>query len=356
MIDIVPTILEATGIQAPNMVDGIAQKPIEGVSMAYTFDEANANAPSTRHTQYFEMLGNRGIYHDGWYANTKPINPPWNLTGIINPDVINAYQWELYDVSRDWTQNHDLAASNPAKLKEMQDLFMLEAAKYQVFPMDDSLATRMVAARPSVTAGRNVFTYSGVLTGTPNGDAPMLLNSSYTIKAEVDVPEGGGDGMLVTQGGRFAGWGFYLLAGKPVYVWNLLDLERVRWAGKDALRPGKHTLEFDFTYDGMGMGTLAFNSTSGLGRGGTGVLKVDRKEVARQTMERSIPITLQWDENFDIGADTLTGVDDRDYQPPFAFNGTIDQLTITIDRPQLSPEDIKKLQAALPGASNKASE
>jgi arylsulfatase A-like enzyme len=356
MIDIVPTILEATGIQAPNMVDGIAQKPIEGVSMAYTFDKANADAPSTHHTQYFEMLGNRGIYHDGWYANTRPINPPWNLTGTLNPDVINAYQWELYDVSKDWTQNDDLAASNPAKLKEMQDLFLLEAAKYQVFPIDNSLAPRMVAARPSVTAGRNVFTYSGVLTGTPNGDAPMLLNSSYTIKAEVEVPHGGGEGMLATQGGRFGGWGFYLLKGKPVYVWNLLDLKRVRWEGKEALGPGKHALEFDFTYDGLGMGALAFNSPSGLGRSGTGVLKVDGKEVASEKMERTIPIILQWDENFDVGADTLTGVDDRDYQPPFAFNGTIDKLTITIDRPQLSPEDIKKLEAALPGASNRSSE
>ena len=162
--------------------------------------------------------------------------------------------------------------------------------------------------------------------------------------------------MLVTQGGRFAGYGFYLLKGKPVYVWNLLDLKRVRWEGKDALTPGRHTLEFAFTYDGLGMGTLAFNSLSGLGRSGTGVLEVDGKEVARQTMERTIPLILQWDENFDVGADTLTGVDDRDYQPPFAFNGTIDRLTIKLDRPQLTPDDIKKLEAAMPGASNKSSE
>jgi arylsulfatase len=356
VIDVVPTILEATGIQAPNTVDGIAQKPIEGVGMAYTFDKANADAASTRRTQYFEMLGNRGIYHDGWYANTTPINPPWALTGTPDPDVVNAYKWELYDLTKDWTQDHDLAGSNPAKLKEMQDLFMVEAAKYQVFPLDNALATRLVTPRPSVTAGRNVFTYSGTLTGTPNGDAPMLLNSSYTIKAEVDVPQGGGDGMLVTQGGRFAGYGFYLLKGKPVYTWNLLDLKRVRWEGKEALAPGKHTLEFAFRYDGMGMGTLAFNSTSGLGRGGTGVLKVDGQEVASQKMEHTIPLTLQWDENFDVGADTLTGVDDRDYRPPFAFNGTIEKLTITIDRPRLSPEDIKKLEAALPGASTKSSE
>ena len=189
VIDVVPTILEATGIQAPNMVDGIAQKPIEGVSMAYTFDKANADAPSRRNTQYFEMLGNRGIYHAGWYANTVPISPPWELAGIANPDVIDAYKSELYDVRKDWTQNHDLTASSPAKLKEMQDLFMIEAATHQVLPLDNSLGTRLIAPRPSVTAGRDTFTYSGVLIGTPNGDAPNLLNSSYTITAEIDRPQ-----------------------------------------------------------------------------------------------------------------------------------------------------------------------
>ena len=206
-------------------------------------------------TQYFEMFGNRGIYHDGWYANTRPINAPWNLASTLPTDVMNSYKWELYDLTKDWTQDNDLAAANPAKLKEMQELFMVEAAKYQVFPLDDSLATRMVTPRPSVTAGRNVFTYSGELTGIPMGDAPQLLNTSYTITAEVEMPEARalglgapqpGDGMLATQGGRFGGWGFYVLKGKPVYVWNLLDLKRVRWEGAEALSPGKHTLEFDF--------------------------------------------------------------------------------------------------------------
>src|SRR6266496_1624115 len=167
VIDIVPTILEATGITIPDMVNGVPQKPIEGVSMVYTFDKANANAPTRHRTQYFEMFGNRGIYNDGWYANTRPISPPWELGATPSPDVMNSYKWELYDLTKDWTQNDDLAASNPAKLKQMQELFMLEAAKYQVFPLDNSLATRMVTPRPSVTAGRNVFTYSGELTGIP---------------------------------------------------------------------------------------------------------------------------------------------------------------------------------------------
>jgi arylsulfatase len=161
---------------------------------------------------------------------------------------MNSYKWELYDLAKDWTQDNDLAASNPTKLKEMQGLFMVEAAKYQVFPLDNSLATRMVTPRPSVTAGRNVFTYAGELTGIPMGDAPQLLNTSYTITVEVEIPETRalglgapqtGDGMIATQGGRFAGWGFYILKGKPVYVWNLLDLKRVRWKGPEPLSPGQ---------------------------------------------------------------------------------------------------------------------
>jgi arylsulfatase A-like enzyme len=354
VIDIVPTILEATGIPAPAMVDGVAQKPIEGVSMAYTFDKANASAPTRHQTQYFEMFGNRGIYHDGWYANTRPISPPWELGATPNRDVMNSYKWELYDLTKDWTQNDDIAASYPAKLREMQELFMMEAAKYQVFPLDNSLASRMVTPRPSVTAGRNVFTYSGELTGTPNGDAPSVLAASYTITAEMEIPQGGAEGMLVTQGGRFGGYGLYLLKGKPVYVWNLLDLKRVRWEGTEALTPGKHTLEFDFKYDGLGFATLAFNNMSGLGRSGTGVLKVDGKTVATEKTDRTIPVILQWDENFDVGADTGTPVDDKDYQVPFKFTGKLNKLTLKIDRPKLTAEDAKKLETV--GRSNRMSE
>ncbi|MBB3772712.1 arylsulfatase [Angulomicrobium tetraedrale] len=343
VIDIVPTLLEATGIPAPVSVDGVAQKPIEGVSMAYTFDKANANAPTTHKTQYFEMFGNRGIYHDGWYANTTPISPPWLLGATPNPDVVNAYKWELYDLGKDWTQSNDIAKDNPAKLKELQDLFLVEAAKYQVFPLDNSLATRMVTQRPSVTAGRSSFTYSGSLTGIPMGDAPQLLATSYRITADVDVPADGGNGMILTQGGRFGGHGFYILNGKPVYVWNLLDLKRVRWEGKDKLTPGKHQLVFDLKYDGLGFGTLAFNNTSGIGRPASATLSVDGKVVDTQKMEHTIPIILQWDETFDIGADTGTPVDDADYKVPFAFNGTLNKVTVDIDRPQLSAADAKKL-------------
>ena len=343
VIDIVPTILEVTGIPAPTMVDGIKQKPIEGVSMAYTFDKANADAPSRHHTQYFEMMGVRGLYQDGWMLSTVPIRAPWVLLGKAITDPANAYQWELYDVRKDWTQYDNVAAANPDKMKEMQQALWAELAKYQALPLDASVATRLVAPRPNVTYGKTVFTYSGeTVTGIPHGDAPSLLDASYTITADVDIPEGGAEGMIHTNGGRFGGYGMYLLYGKPVFVWNLLDLKRVRWEGP-ALTPGKHTIVFDFKYDGLGLATLAFNNMSGIGRSGTGVLSVDGKEVARQTMERTVPLILQWDETFDIGADTGTPVDDQEYKVPFKFTGKIDKLTIAIDRPMLTPEDEKRL-------------
>ncbi len=162
----------------------------------------------------------------------------------------------------------------------MKEQFIAEAKKYQVFPLDASVAARIVAPRPNITAGRTEFVYTHPMTGLPQGDSPFILNSSYTITADIDVPKGGAEGMILTSGGRFAGYGFYLLKGKPVFLWNLVDLERIKWEGKEALSPGKHTLEFDFKYDGLGVGTLAFNNMSGLGRPGTGTLSVDGKVVA----------------------------------------------------------------------------
>jgi arylsulfatase len=283
VIDIVPTLLEVTGIPAPIMVDGIGQKPIEGVSMAYTFDKANADAPSPHHIQYFEMAGVQGLYNDGWMLSGVPIRPPWALLGKAIGDPATAYKFELYDLRYDWTQYTDVATANPIKLQEMKDLMFAEFAKYQVLPLDASAITRMVAPRPSLAAGRRVFTYSGEPnTGIPNGDAPNLLNTSYTITADIEVPEGGAEGMIVTNGGRFGGYGLYLLKGKPVFLWNLLDLKRVRWEGPEALPPGKHTIEFDFQYDGLGFATLAFNNITGIGHQGTGTLNVDGKRSPRR--------------------------------------------------------------------------
>ena len=178
------------------MVNGIAQKPMEGVSMNYTFDKANANAPSTHRTQYFEMMGDRALYQDGWIASTKVTRPPWVTVGPIDPDPATNATWELYDLTKDWTQTNDVASANPTKLKIMQDMFWVEAAKYNVLPLDASVATRIITPKPSLAAGRTVFNYSGEITGIPPGDAPSVLNTSYTITAEVEIPPGGAEGML----------------------------------------------------------------------------------------------------------------------------------------------------------------
>ena len=347
VIDVLPTILEAAGIKAPEVVDGIKQKPIEGTSFAYTFDAANAKTPSHHKVQYFEMMGQWALYDDGWMLSTKVDRAPWEAFGAANPDPLNNQVFQLYNLNKDFSQSQDIAAQHPEKVKQMRAAFIAEAKKHQVFPLDASVAARVIAPRPNITAGRSGFVYTRRMVGLPQGDSPFLLNTSYTITADIDVPQGGAEGMLLTSGGRFAGYGFYLLKGKPVFLWNLLDLERIKWEGADALTPGKHMVEFDFKYDGLGVGTLIFNSFSGLGRPGVGTLKVDGKAVDTKKMEKTLPIILQWDESFDIGSDTLTGVNDADYKPPFAFTGNLNKLTIKVDRPQLSPADIKTLEAAM---------
>lgn len=381
VIDITPTILEAAGIPQPEMVNGIKQTPMEGTSMVYTWDKANANVPTRHTTQYFEMLGNRSIYHDGWVAATTPATLPWELSNKPAPDVITGYNWELYHVAEDPTQYNDLAAQMPEKLKELQAKFYSEAAKYNVLPLDNSTLARWNTPRPSLTPGRTVYTYSGSLPNVPKSAAPNLLNRAYTIKADLDIPKGGAEGVIVTEGGRFGGYvlmlsdsfdwwqqgelimkialgltgtgllvwlvgrnrkwvartgqgmvivgvigaGAVLLAdvfgfgrGKPVFVYNLLDLERTVWSGP-ALGEGKHVVKFDYT-----------PQEPGLGKGGTGVLYVDGKEVARKSMKHSTPITFPEDETFDVGEDTRTPVAllEHRYEVPFKFTGKLDKLTI----------------------------
>jgi len=389
VIDIVPTILEATGIKPPEEVDGIKQKPMEGVSMAYTFEKANANAPSTRQTQYFELAGNRAIYHDGWIASTTPPAGPWEMgTGKL-PDVTNGYHWELYNIAEDYSQYKDLAAENPGKLNEMQALFLTEAGKYNVFPMDNRAFARITTPRPSTVAGKMEFTYAGEVSGIPPGNAPSILDRDYTMTADLTIPEGGADGMIVTMGGRFGGYGLYLsksfnwwlherlikaaglalflvglfltwlgrkkkwssramrvaqtmmavaalvvLAvfatgalgigkGRPVFAYNLFDLKRYLWQGS-AISAGKHTLVFDFKYDGPGPG-----------KGGTGVLSVDGKQLDRKTIPHTMPLVVTFFETFDVGVDTRTPVDES-YELPFRFTGKIDKLTIKVGPSQLS--------------------
>ena len=352
VIDVVPTILEAAGISAPDTVDGIKQKPIDGTSFAYSFDAANAKAASKHKTQYFEMMGQWALYDEGWFLSTKVNRAPWEAFGPANPDPLNNQVLELFNLNDDFSQTNDLAAKYPDKVKDLKAKFIAEAKKHEVFPLDASVAARIVAPRPNITAGRTEFVYTKPMVGLPQGDSPLLLNTSYTITADIDVPEDGAEGMILTSGGRFAGYGFYLLKGKPVFLWNLVDLERLKWEGPDVLAPGKHTVEFDFKYEGLGPGTLAFNNFSGVGRPGTGTLKVDGNVVDTKAMPKTLPMILQWDESFDIGSDTLTGVNDADYQPPFALTAKLDKLTIKLDRPKLSPEDIQKLEGAKKAAAD----
>ncbi|MEO3475943.1 arylsulfatase [Roseomonas sp. CAU 1739] len=330
VIDIVPTILDLVGIPQPNMVNGIAQRPMDGVSMAYTLPREAANAPSTRRTQYFEILGNRAIYHDGWIASTTPASPPWaGLTSPIPSDVMNGYRWELYDMTADPTQVRDLASAQPERLRTMQELFTMEATRNQVFPLNNSGAV-MLAQRPGPAAGRRQFVYTGPSCCTQANAAPNLLNRSYRITAEIEVPQGGANGMLVTQGGRFSGWGLYLREGRPVFTMNLLDIERVKWEAPQALPPGRHTIVFDFARDPQGQAPF--------GHGGTGVLSVDGQEAARRTIPQTTPITFAWDETFDVGFDTGTPVDDRDYQVPFNFTGRIAKITFDVGEATVTPE------------------
>ncbi len=260
VIDIVPTILEATGIPAPDTIKGIKQRPIEGVSMVYTWDKKNADAPTRHTTQYFEMLGNRAIYQDGWMAVTTPANLPWELSTATPPDVITGYKWELYNLNEDVTEYNDLADKMPDKLRQLQDVFYEQAKKYDVLPLDNSTLARWNTPRPSLTAGRTVFTYSGELSGVPAAAAPNIMDKSYTITADVDIPESGGEGMIVTEGGRFGGYGLFLSKGelgvrhgKVVFLYNLLDLKRTIWEGPE-LSAGKHIIVFDFKVDGPGLG------------------------------------------------------------------------------------------------------
>jgi len=395
MIDIVPTLLDAAGVKAPDTVNGIKQKPIEGISMAYTFDQANAKAPSARHTQYFEMFGNRAIYHDGWIAATTPPAPPWLLGTVKMPEVVNGYKWELYNIAEDYSENDDLAAKQPEKLKELQALFMSEAGKYNVFPLDNSVLTRIVTPRPSATAGRTTFTYTGVNPGIPVSNAPSILDRSYTITADVTIPEGGADGMIVTLGGRFGGYGLYLSRtfnwwyherdfrrlGLAVFILGLLWVwlaqyrkwshGKVRfgqvvaaiglvfvaivyltaWAGIGRCKPvflynfldlpGQRT-KWSGPALSSGKHQIVFDfkyDGPGPAKGGTGLLSVDGREVDRETIEHTIPILMSIDETFDVGLDSRTPVDDLEYHVPFAFQGSIDKLTFDLGPNQMSAEE-----------------
>jgi arylsulfatase len=278
VIDIAPTLLEVAGLPQPASVNGVAQKPIDGVSMAYTF--ADAKAKGRRTTQYFERAGNRAIYSDGWVACTTPVGAPWDPFAP-DADVITGYKWELYDTANDFSQADDLAAKMPDKLKDLQLLFYAEAARNNVLPIDNSRTSRLdPSIRPSLTRGRKSFTFHEGMTRIPEGAAPDVKNKSWSATAEVDVPADA-SGMIATAGGLFGGWGFYLDKGKPTFHYSFVDVAHYEVAGKDALPAGKHTVTMDFAYDG-----------GGIGRGGTVTLTVDGKEVAKGRVERTVPIRI----------------------------------------------------------------
>lgn len=331
VIDVAPTILEAVGVPAPAMLDGVPQTPIEGVSMIYTFDDAKA--PSRRRTQYFEMLGNRALYSDGWIASTIPPVAPW-VVGGKKPDVLD-YKWELYNVAQDFSQADNLAEKEPAKLRELQELFWIEAAKYNVLPLDNSTIERFdVRIRPSLTRGRNVFTYFPGQIRIPEGTAPDLKNKSFKVGASVDIPAGGADGVMATQGGRFNGWGLYLKDGVPVFHYNLVGVKRFSIAGKERLAPGKHLVLADFKYDG-----------GGLGKGGTLTLSVDGKAVAEGRIDRTYAFRVSLDETFDIGEDTGTPVSE-DYKVPFRFTGSLERVLVRLAETKLTAEDEAQIRRA----------
>jgi arylsulfatase A-like enzyme len=315
VIDIAPTILEAAGLPEPKSVDGTPQTPIEGVSMVYTF--ADARAPSRHTTQYFEIFGNRAIYQDGWLAGTVH-RAAWEFKPrrALEDDV-----WELYDARTDFSLANDVATKNPQKLKEMQDLFLTEAVKYSVLPLDDRTLERLNAAlvgRPDLMAGRTSLTVYQGMTGMSENAFINVKNRSHTITAEVEVPQGGANGVILAQAGRFGGWSLYLQGNKPTYTYNWLGLKQFTVAAKDGLLAGKTTIRFEFAYDG-----------GGVGKGGTGTLYVNGKNVATGRIDQTQCCAFSADEGADVGADEGTPVTEA-YQVPFKFTGKIDKVTIEL--------------------------
>jgi len=318
VIDVAPTILEAAGLPEPKAVDGITQAPIEGVSMLYTFTDAKAK---DRHlTQYFEIFGNRAIYHDGWLAGTVH-RAPWEYKPRAS---LENDKWELYDTRADFSLANDLAGKNPEKLNEMQDLFMKEAVKYNALPIDDRTLERLNAAlvgRPDLMAGRTSLTVYEGMTGMSENVFIDTKNRSHTITAEVQIPKGGAKGVILAQAGRFGGWSLYMKTGKPVYTYNWLGLKRYTIAASQPVPGGKATVRFEFAYDG-----------GGAGKGGTGTLFVNGKRVAQGRIEQTQGFAFSADEGADVGEDGETPVvEDYGIPAPYKFTGKIDKVTIDLN-------------------------
>ena len=316
VIDIAPTVLDVAGLPHPAAVHGVAQDPLHGVSMRYSFDEGNADDRHT--TQYFEIGGNRGIYHQGWTAVTKHATP-W--VAMAELPAFTDDVWELYGPG-DWTQATDLAAQMPDKLAELQELFLAEARRYNVLPLDDRRVERFdakIAGRPELVSGRSQILYGGMGRLTESS-VINLKNVSHAVAADVEIPDGGASGVVVSQGGAFGGWSLYLRAdGTPAYCYNLMGMRSTTVAGSQPLAAGRRRLVMVFDYDG-----------GGPGRGGTVTLKVDGESVAEGRLEATVPLVFSLDETCDVGHDTGSPVSSDYRSEDSAFTGTIDTVLLEI--------------------------
>ena len=314
VIDIAPTILEAVGIQEPRSVNGVPQKPMEGVSMAYTFDNP---ALASRHTmQYFEMLGNRAMYRDGWIAASMR-RVPWSPSPLT--EDFDTARWELYNVAEDYSEAHDVSDSYPKKMRELEDLFWAEAARYNVLPLDDRGSARFDSSlRPNLNPDREVFDFYPGTIRVPEGSAPSVKNRSFSITADAEIPAGGAEGVLVTEGGRFGGYTFFVQGGRLHFVYNYLNKAHYAIDSSEPLPQGKVTLRFDFAYDGGGMG-----------KGGLGSLFVNGKKAGEGRIEKTVRLIFSLDESFDVGEDTGTPASES-YRVPFRFTGNLQRVHLVL--------------------------
>ncbi len=316
VIDVAPTVLEAASLPEPKSVNGIVQSPIEGVSMVYSFNKPEAK--STHKTQYFEIFGNRAIYHDGWFAGTVH-RAPWEKTPRrkLAEDI-----WELYDTTKDFSLVNDLAKTNPAKLKELQAIFMRDASKYRALPIDDRLMERMVASsagRPDLMGERTSLTLGAGMDSMSENVFINIKNRSLSITAEVEIPEGGANGVILAQGGRFGGWSLYLKDGKPTYCYNFVGLQEYKVAAPTALATGKTTVRMNFDYDG-----------GGIGKGGLATLLVNGEKVASGRIEQTQLGIFSADETAAAGVDDATPVTADYKERDNAFTGKLIQVTVDV--------------------------
>jgi len=318
VIDIVPTLYEVCGITPPVSLNGVQQKPIEGSSFAYTFSKDSANSKGRHEVQYFELAVNRGIYDHGWMASAISFEP-WNPNrGSFDPDK---QKWELYNVEKDFSQSEDLASQNPEKLRQLQDLWWVQASKYNVLPLDWRATERFnseAMGRPSLTRGRKSLTYYPGTIGLPDQASPGILNKSWTITAHIEVSDTKTSGMIVTQGGLEGGYGLYLRDGKANFTYNFLGTERFTFSSKTSLPKGKHTLVVDFVYDGKG-----------IGKGGTISITDNGTKIGGGRLEKTIPAQMSLGEGLDIGMDVGSPVDFT-YKLPFTYTGKIEKVVVDL--------------------------